>query len=137
MRNAWQFYDPFLDETYILPVNPSEETDSPDSIAKDLAYSSYGGIHRASDGTDQNSAIIFTSNRETVEASYNGRVYDDEQKKALEYWVDKDSPIEVTDDLGKSYTVLFNGLSFSRLRTMNYSLKLDYVLKFTVLNRIS
>lgn len=115
MRTAWRLYDPIELETYFLPVNPSEDAGS-NSIMKNTGYESLAGSYQDSLGEDRIGSIVFYSNFELEKFSYNGKTYNEQDHLDIQSWMEKDYPIELTDDLGRSWLILTESFDISRLR---------------------
>lgn len=119
-RVAWVLTDPIEDETYSMPVNPHTDGGS-FARSKSVAYESNAAFYESPDGGVQlNRAVVFHSGGKNESTfSFDGFTYSNAQILHLIYWVDKDYPVYLTDDLGRTFKIIFNGLTLSRSRSRN------------------
>lgn len=135
-RTGWVFYDIIEDETYIMPVNPYQDNGS-HNIERDTKYEVNAGMYRDSSDNDRMSTIVAFQSNGVPRFSYAGRVYDQDQLEALEAWSSKDYPINMTDDLGRSYSVLIDKFTLdSRVRSAGSPYKHEYTLSGIILEEL-
>ena len=136
-RIPWTLTDTQTLDVYALPVNPSEEQNSPDTISKNVKYSTNSAVRRGGDSYAKVDNIIFSSGGALVTAQYSGNVYNSTDIVALKLWAAKNHPLELQDDLGRKYDILMQGLQLERVRSQKSPLKHRYTLKFIVLDRLN
>ena len=135
MRVAWEFYDPNLDTTYILPVNPNADNGS-NTISKNVKYAVAAGMHQNSAGDDVISSIVNSTGSNLRPFSYTGNLYTLEQLTAFKLWFAKRYPIEIQDDLGRRFLVLIETFEINRVKSNAHRLKHSYSFAGTILERI-
>lgn len=132
----WFVEDPVTAEMFVFPLNPSEDTGGSHSVVKNVNYSVKTGFHRRLDGADQVSNILSVAGFELQRGSYSGVVTSKEDLDLLNLWVAKDYELELVDDLGRRFVVLFERLDLSRVRSVKYPFKHSYVLSFLIVREI-
>lgn len=133
MRIGWELYDPILDETYYMPVNPYEDAGS-HSITKTVGYAAQAGMYQDVLENDQISTILMSAQQALEPFSYVGRTYTELEHSKLEEWAAKDYPIYLTDDLGRIWLVMIESFAPRRMPTMkNKPYKHEYTLSGYVL----
>lgn len=134
-RIPWYFHDPVLDETYAWPVNPSEDNGS-NTISKASKFQVQAGMHRNSAGIDDISTIMMQGGKDLESFSYSGNIYNQQQLEAFEYWCEKDYAVELTDDLGRTWSVLIESFSTQRVRSNQNPYKHSYQMTGIILEEL-
>jgi hypothetical protein len=120
-RRGWILRDPTGPATpednyyYVLPVNPSEDSGS-HAIRKNTGFETKSGLYQDSFGVDYIGSIVFFTNFEVEKFSYSGKTYNEQDHLAMESWMSKDYPVELTDDLGRTWLILTESFTISRIR---------------------
>lgn len=95
MTARWIFHDPVAVETYTVPINPNAMTSPfPKTAKQTLPASPVDGRVRA------------LSTPQPVEWQFSGVIRTQAHYDALLAWVRKQNPVEITDHLGRTFTVL-------------------------------
>lgn len=132
-RTPFQFYDSIEDETYVWPVNPYQDNGS-HNIEREVKYEVNAGMYQDNSGNDRISTIIGFQADSVPRFSYAGRVYDQAQLEAMEEWAAKDYPINMSDDLGRTYSVLIDKFTLdARARVRHRPFKHEYTLTGIIL----
>lgn len=128
-RVGWNFYDPDTDETFVFPVNPYQDSGS-HAITKAVDWEVSSGDHYDPvAGEHRVSTLISSKGAEPERFAYVGRVYTQQELEDLQFWCAKDYPIELTDDLLRSWLVMVESLDLTRVKSRQYYYKHEY--KFT------
>ena len=135
MRIAWTFTDPVTSEIYRWEVNPREDAGS-NAINRTVGYSSMAGMHRGANGEDRMDTILFESNVQQQTFSYTGAVYTSQQYAIMEDWCSRDYPLQLTDDLGRSWLVMVTQFTPARLRSRQSPYKHSYTFSGIVLEEL-
>lgn len=126
-RTAWKLEDTVLAETYFLPVNPHTD-DAGMALSKVSTYQVVAATYQDSSLNDRIGTLIQLAPDEQVKFGYTGNVYNKAELEAWEYWASKPYPIEMTDDLGRTFLVYLESFQPSRVRSRQYPWKHSYKL---------
>lgn len=99
LTTRWKFYDPVLDETWTMPINPDSMT-NPIKV-KGFAF-----------GRNVRSGGRFTTVRQVprpVEWEFGGVIRTKAHHDALDEWVGRRRIIQVTDHVHRTYEVMLTG----------------------------
>lgn len=115
-RIPWTFYDPVVDETYSLPVNPNEggEADLTKNVIR-KATTAPGGR-----------TIIMEGNRDPATFSFSGTILSEAQFEAFNEWFEKSRIILITDDLGREWQVYLTQFRSRRRISHQYPWRHEY-----------
>lgn len=136
-RIGWILTDPVSSETYTLTTNPHTDQGS-FHIEKPSAYQVSGAsFYRSLDGHVRvGDTLIYATPKETSRFSFAGNVYSGEEMMLLYYWVEKNYPVHLTDDLGRNFEIFFDNLSLSRSYRFKNRLKHEYKVTGVVLKEL-
>lgn len=135
-RVAWVLYDPITTDQYFLPVNPYEDNGS-HTISKGVLFETTSGLYQDALGNDHIATIAAAGPDNPEPFSYRGRVYTSEEIVALQEWVDKNYPVYLTDDLGRSWMIAIESFELSRSsRSRAHPYKHDYTLTGFILSEL-
>jgi hypothetical protein len=135
-RSAWSLYDAIEVETYVFPVNPYQDSGS-FAVEKQISYTVVGTslYNDPNQIFGSNSAVIFPGGDKMAEMNFSGRTYDQAQLDALSSWGNRGYPVEITDDLGRVFSIYISSIAPSRKRSRN-RWKHEYEFKAYVLEEI-
>lgn len=134
-RVAWVLTDDVLNETYSLPVNPHTDMGS-FGYTKSIEYESGSAFYQSTSGPQIGRNVLFHSgNYEESSFSFEGFVYTPGELDELTRWVNKDYAVYLTDDLGRTFKVLFRSLTPERVRSRNRD-KVAYSISGVVLEEV-
>ena len=135
-RKAWSFYDSIEDETYIFPVNPNSD-DGSNAIIKTIDYSASVSNYVDTSGIVHiGSNVNFAKPNEQMKFAYSGLIYTKEQYKDMERWSSLPYPIEMTDDLSRTFLIYIETFSTERVRSRNFPWKHSYKIAGLVLAEV-
>lgn len=134
-RSAWVLFDPVSFESYVLPTNPSEDSGS-FAVGKPVVYSAVAASYQSLAGDDSVGTLVFGGPTEQQKFSFTGNVYTVTEYDALVGWVGRGHPVELTDDLGRTYSVYSESFETSRVRSRRFPFKFSYTWNGIVLGRI-
>lgn len=135
MRVAWTFTDPVTTEVYRWEVNPREDAGS-HSINRTVGYATQAGMRRGTGGDDRMDTILFESNVQQETFSYTGYVYTAQHYAIMVDWCSRDYPLQLTDDLGRSWLVMVTQFTPSRVRSRQSRYKHAYTFSGIVLEEL-
>lgn len=135
MRKAWVFYDPLDDTEYRWEVNPSQDSGSL-GIVKDIGFSAMAGMHQTASGYDDISAIVSSNGPSLRTLSFSGATLTKGQLDSMNFWSSKPYPIELTDDLGRTFEILVKTFTTARVRSRMYPWKHSYNFEAIVLREL-
>lgn len=117
VRIPWVLRDPTsaTPEEYLWEVNPNE-FEMPRS--KSITYQSPA----ASDGR----LIAFEGRDEPIRLTYSGVILSEAQYGQMVYWFNKRHPIELEDDLGRTFTIYITSFTASRKRSAQFPWRHEY-----------
>lgn len=133
-RTAWKFTDPETLEEYLFPVNPFQ--DSGVSYNKNFRYLASITARKSGFGLDTISTVINQSHIDVKTPSYTGYTYTEEQFDNMQYWANKNYPVELSDDLGRSWLIRIRSFKPERVRSRSFPYKHRYVLEFIILEEL-
>jgi hypothetical protein len=119
----WTFHDTVTDETYTLAANPKEG--GAPSIEKNFQYQPPA----APDG----STLVFEGRDKPQSIEFQGFILKEEHDTAFRTWAKKRNPIEITDDLGRVFTVVIEEYVPTRKHSVSHKWRHDYRIKATLL----
>lgn len=119
----WTFYDPTVDETYQVEVNPKDGFTP--------------GIERTftkkpTSAPTEGRVIIFEGGRKPQDVEWTGTILTEAYLDALTDWAGRNHQIRVSDDLGRQFWILFESFVPKRAATRNYPWRHTYTAKATV-----
>lgn len=123
-RVAWVFTDLVTNETYNLPVNPNEGG-SP-SYRKSITYQNTA----APDGK----VLMFEGRDDPKQSSFSGVLLTEGQYNAFVEWFEKRHQIQITDDLGRTFTCYITSFDPKRRRSALHPWKHDYTCEYTIID---
>lgn len=94
----WQFYDPVLNETYTVPLNPNKMT-SPWAERKFVYRTTTAGRGGAN--------VIYEARADLAQWQFSGSVFDQAHHDSLLEWSNKANTCFITDHYGRVFKVLF------------------------------
>lgn len=120
----WQFYDPVEDETWTVPMNPSEG--GTPGVEKNLS---------SKPTTAPDGAPILTEGQDAPKTfEVKGTILEEDHLTTLKDWVNRRHAIQITDDLGRVLQVYLQTLTAERQRAAQYRWKHTFTLKGIVLS---
>lgn len=135
-RKAWSVYDPVLDETVYLEVNPSEDSGS-HGINKSIIYAAPISTFVSSSGHLKVDAMLIAEGPAERESfQYNGTVYTEAQFNMMRALSNKGYPVEMTDDLGRTFLVYITAFEPKRERSVKFKWKHTYTLAGLVIEEL-
>jgi hypothetical protein len=120
----WTFEDQATLETYTFDVNPKED-DTP-GYSKNFKFTNTS----APDGK----VLVFEGRDQPREGGFSGTVLTEAHFNALHTWWDKRNQILLTDDLGRSYSIIIKSFRPKRRRSQNYPWRHDYEVDYVVVD---
>lgn len=120
----WEFQDQSTLETWSFEVNPSE--DGTPGYEKTFQYTNTS----APDGK----VIVFEGRDAVRRGSFKGTILTQAQYNTLLSWWQKRNQIQVTDDLGRSYSIIVETFMPTRRRSMHYPWRHDYEMAYVVVD---
>jgi hypothetical protein len=120
----WTFQDLTTLQTYTMAVNPRE--DNTPGFEKSFAIeqtTAPGGKTLVFEGTDR-----------PRRGGFSGALYTESEYTTLWEWWDRRNQIRITDDLGRSFTVIFETYMPKRKRSYDHPWRHDYEITYIVLN---
>lgn len=112
----WTFFDPTNSDTAEFEINPNAGG-SP-SQAKNITVESTvapGG-----------NILFFEGSSQPQDFTFSGTLLTDTQLFMFQLWFQKKHPIELTDDLGRTYTIYIKDFSVQRVRAARHPYKHTY-----------
>lgn len=123
----WLFYDPVLDESYRVPINPNRMTSPLREKSLDTVTNVFGRIRTRR--IDPNAPY---------EWSFSGVIRDIDHHDALVTWMKKLNLITITDHLGREFQVLPQEINITEKRpSAQKPDKFDYEMTVLVFKRLS
>lgn len=119
----WTFHDPATDDTYTFWMNPNDGG-SPD-YKTTLSYVSAC----APDGV----TVAFQGRDEPQKLEFSGRILVQEHYDAFVTWQRNKNPIEMTDDLGRTFVLTIESFAPKRKKSARYPWKHDFTITTTLL----
>jgi hypothetical protein len=107
-RTPWLFEDVHASLSYELEINPKDTTMP--SIEKTLTPTPI----------TRGRPVLFQGRNREQSMTLSGTLLTEDQYNALRAWTQTDKQIKVTDDLGRSYWVVFTSFDPRRVRTVEY-----------------
>lgn len=123
-RVAWLFTDTVVPATYSWPVNPNDGA-SP-SYRKKISHQSTLAPDSA--------ALVYEGQGDPVQFSFSGTILTEEQYSAFVTWWKKRYPVRITDDLGRTFDVVFVDFEPKRVRSSTYPYRHTYQANCLVLD---
>ncbi len=120
----WIFYDAGTDETYVFPVNPSSGG-SP-AYKKTFTFQNTS----APDGK----TLVFQGRPETQTLDFDGTLFEQVELDAFVTWWQKQNQINLTDDLGRQYSIVIQEFSPKRVRAALHPWKHTYSCKALIVD---
>lgn len=120
----WVFEDPVTLDSYTFAVNPSEGG-SP-AFNKNITYQ----VTAAPDGK----VISFEGRDHPRTLEFSGVLFTEAEFDAFHEWWDKRYQVNVTDDLGRTFTIQINTFEPQRRRAIQHPWKHDYRISATIVD---
>lgn len=120
----WQFYDPSLAETYVFAINPNE--DGTPGYKKNFSY-------RATSAPNGN-VVMFEGRADPRRGQFSGVLLDEAQLNALTLWYEKRSQITVTDDLGRTFSIVVESFEPKRRWSVSHPWRHDYSMSYVIVD---
>ena len=134
-RVPWLWYDEVEDETYAMPVNPYEDSGS-NGIGRLTQYTVNAARYQDDSGVDRIGNLVYYGSDDVPRHTYNGRLYTQQQVQDFMAVVAKNYPLEVTDDLDRSFQVFIENFTLDRVRSNKDPWKHEYTLTFIVIQEL-
>lgn len=123
MVQRWTFHDPQTDDTYTFVVNPNEG--GTPAYQKKIGYQAT----TAPDGA----LIAFEGRDEAQTGEFSGTILYRLQYDALIDWFGRRHIVEMTDDLGRIFSIYIQAFEAKRVRSASHKWKHTYSVKYLVL----
>lgn len=120
----WQFHDPSLPETYVFEINPNE-----DGLPGYRKNYSYQGT-----SAPNGKVLLFEGREDPRRGQFSGVTLSQAQHEAFIYWYEKSNQIQVTDDLGRTFTIVIESYEPTRRWTKSHNWKHDYTMSYIVVD---
>lgn len=120
----WTFSDPSTLETWTFTINPRE--DNTPGFEKNHTYANTS----APDGK----VLVFEGRDNVRRGGFSGVLLTEEHYNTLHTWWDKRNQIEVTDDLGRSHSIIIEKFLPKRRRSQRYPWAHDYEVEYVVVD---
>lgn len=120
----WTFEDPTTLEVYTFEVNPRE--DNTPGWEKNFGYQNTS----APDGK----VLVFEGRDNVRRGSFSGTLFTQEHFDTLQEWWAKRRQITVTDDLGRSYSVVLETFKPTRKRSYHHPWRHDYEITYVIVD---
>jgi hypothetical protein len=118
----WTFEDPNTDELYTFEINPND--DGLPGYRKNFSHQSTS----APDGK----VLLFEGREEPRRGSFAGVTLSQAQHEAFIQWYEKRNQIIVTDDLGRSFTIVIESYEPKRRWARSHNWRHDYTMSYIV-----
>lgn len=125
-RIPWVLTDPVTMDSYDLPVNP-KESDSP-GIKKSLT------THNTT--APGGAVLIFEGEDSPQSITSSGTLLTQGEYEAFLEWADKRYPVELEDDLGRTYLIYIESYEAKRVRSRMYPWRHEFTLHYTILGTV-
>ena len=123
-RVAWVFSDPVSLDSYSFEINPVEGPNL--SYVKTFQYTNTS----APDGK----VIVFEGRDNPQKFVCSGTLLSEAQLNALVSWWDRRNQIDVTDDLGRTFSIIIESLETTRQRAIHHPWKHAWNLTATIVD---
>jgi len=120
----WKFTDPVNLDEYEFEINPSAGG-SP-AIQKTFQYQNTS----APDGK----TIIFEGRDQVQKIEFSGRLLSEAQYTAFETWANKRYQVQIEDDLGRSFYIIIESFTPTRVRRRSHPWTHDYSISATIVD---
>lgn len=120
----WQFADPVSLETYTFSINPSSGG-SP-SYGKTFDFANTAGP----DGK----VLVFQGRDKVKKLSFDGKILTEDDYNAMILWFNKRNQITLTDDLGRTFTIIIEEFSPKRERASSSPWKHSYTVSASIVD---
>lgn len=120
----WVFHDPVTLIDYTFEINPNDGG-SP-AFEKNIIYESTTA--------PQGKTLVFEGADKPQKLSFAGVILYESQYQAFLDWWRKRYQIDVTDDLGRTFSILIEAFRPARKRSALYPWKHDYTIDATILD---
>ena len=123
-RVAWTLkdYSTGAEETLSFDINPNE-FEPPNRRMRTTTMTTTAGTN-----------LIFGGGDEVASGSFRGLVNSQTFYDNLKAWTEKWWPLVLTDDLGNSWEILIQDVSWTRVRRALYPHRYDYTVRFLTLS---
>ena len=123
----WRFTDPVTTEEYIFEISPVEGGEPRQQ--KNIVFKNTSG---------PNGNVIAYEGRDQVqEVSITGTLLTEDQHEKFKEWYDKRYQIQVTTDLGETFTIYITAYEPTRLRAYNHPHRRRYTIRYFILDWVS
>lgn len=120
----WTFYDPGTDETWQVPLNPSDGG-SP-GYKRNFTYQNTS----APDGK----TLVFEGRADPQTLEFSGTLLTEAHLATFVEWWEKRNQILITDDLFRQFWVVIEEFSPKRKRAIHYPWRHEYTVKATIVD---
>lgn len=120
----WLFEDPVTLDSWQFEINPNEGG-SP-AYSKNIVYSATC----APDGK----VVVFEGRDEPKKLEFSGVLLTQEHFEAFAEWYEKRYQVNVTDDLGRTFSVIIDRFDPTRQRALHYPWKHTYRVSATIVD---
>lgn len=120
----WIFYDPGTSQTYTMAINPKEGGTSGYKKVFTFANTS------APDGK----TLVFQGRPEVGTLEFTGTIFEQTELDAFVLWWTKQNQIVITDDLGRSFSVVIQEFIPKRIRAQQHPWKHTYSIKAVIVD---
>lgn len=117
----WLFDDPVTFDSYTFELNPVEGG----TPGRKKSYTS--------ETTTGGNTIIFEGTEEAREGEFSGVILTQDMYEKMVEWFEKTYPINVTDDLGRTFSIYITGFDPRRERAVHSPWKHSYTVRYVVL----
>ena len=122
----WTFTDNSMatPEVWTVPINPVEQNLT--QYSKNITYQNTA----APDGK----VLVMEGRQNPRTGSFNGVSLTQEHHDTFISWFEKNDQIEVTDDLGRTFSIIITGYNATRRWSVSHPYRHDYTVDFTVVD---
>jgi hypothetical protein len=120
----WSLLDPVTYDSHTFELNPYEGG----SFTRKKKTATLKTA--ASDGKN----IMFEGRQEPQQTTFTGILYSEEEMQAWREWSNKRYQVQLTDDLGRSFSIYIKSLSFDRVRSAVHPWKHKYTVEAMILD---
>lgn len=120
----WRFDDPSTGDAYVFEINPND--DGLPGYQKSFTYQNT----TAPDGK----VLMMQGRSEPRKGAFSGVTLSEAQHLAFVEWFNKANQIEVTDDLGRTFSIVIESYEPKRLRSINHPWRHSYSISYVIVD---
>lgn len=120
----WRFDDPVTLDSHVFEINPNEGG-SPD-YTKNIQY--------RNTSAPNGKTILFEGRDNPPSLEFSGTLLTESQFNMFVEWWNKRYQVEVTDDLGRQFTIVIESFSPKRERAFHYPWKHSYTVRAIIVD---